>query len=240
MNVSLRWLLGLFLLACAAITGQAQRDHIPRQYSVLGVDSLRSVASLPTATGEDLLDIEDPASTLSRILIPRAVGSSNLTKVHGIIRDHFKALSGQVETRNGQGLQTWDLFEDTFDADTPYGSKTFTNLIFTHDPTAPRKFILAAHTDSKFFPTAPDNGFVGATDSAVPCGLMLDVASTLNGLLNDLVKRWESESPPTDGVRTTLQMVFLDGEEAFKQWTHTDSIYGARCASPYLLKRSSD
>jgi glutaminyl-peptide cyclotransferase len=26
----------------------------------------------------------------------------------------------------------------------------------------------------------------------------------------------------------TLQLVFLDGEEAFHEWTPTDSIYGAR------------
>lgn len=26
----------------------------------------------------------------------------------------------------------------------------------------------------------------------------------------------------------TLQLLFLDGEEAFKDWTATDSIYGAR------------
>ena len=27
---------------------------------------------------------------------------------------------------------------------------------------------------------------------------------------------------------TTLQMVFFDGEEAFQDWTETDSLYGAR------------
>jgi glutaminyl-peptide cyclotransferase len=26
----------------------------------------------------------------------------------------------------------------------------------------------------------------------------------------------------------TLQFIFFDGEEAFKQWSATDSIYGAR------------
>jgi hypothetical protein len=31
-----------------------------------------------------------------------------------------------------------------------------------------------------------------------------------------------------DVAETTLQLVFFDGEEAFKSWTTTDSIYGAR------------
>ncbi|KAJ1106522.1 hypothetical protein NDU88_003923, partial [Pleurodeles waltl] len=29
-------------------------------------------------------------------------------------------------------------------------------------------------------------------------------------------------------VQVTLQLLFLDGEEAFEQWTAIDSLYGAR------------
>jgi heme-degrading monooxygenase HmoA len=31
-----------------------------------------------------------------------------------------------------------------------------------------------------------------------------------------------------EAAQTTLQLVFFDGEEAFKDWTDSDSIYGAR------------
>lgn len=31
-----------------------------------------------------------------------------------------------------------------------------------------------------------------------------------------------------EAAETTLQLVFFDGEEAFKDWTDTDSVYGAR------------
>lgn len=41
-----------------------------------------------------------------------------------------------------------------------------------------------------------------------------------------------------DAARTTLQMVFFDGEEAFHDWTATDSIYGSRCAASHRLKRA--
>lgn len=57
--------------------------------------------------------------------------------------------------------------------------------------------------------------------------MMLDVAESLNSLLD--LRRQELELGDDDDIRdVTLQLVFFDGEEAFKAWTDTDSIYGAR------------
>lgn len=71
--------------------------------------------------------------------------------------------------------------------------------------------------------------FVGATDSAVPCAIMLDLAEALNKLLDERKERLEAgEEEDEDIAETTLQLVFFDGEEAFKDWTATDSVYGAR------------
>ena len=71
--------------------------------------------------------------------------------------------------------------------------------------------------------------FVGATDSAMPCALMLDLAEVLDPLLDSRLKRLEDGLEDDEDVsETTLQLVFFDGEEAFKDWTDTDSIYGAR------------
>jgi len=61
--------------------------------------------------------------------------------------------------------------------------------------------------------------------------MMLDIAETLNPLLDDRHKRWEEGLLDDDDesiVDITLQLVFFDGEEAFHDWTDTDSIYGAR------------
>lgn len=70
---------------------------------------------------------------------------------------------------------------------------------------------------------------MGATDSAVPCAFMLDLSEALDPLLNERVERLEDgEEDDEDVAETTLQLVFFDGEEAFKDWTATDSIYGAR------------
>ncbi|XP_065715545.1 glutaminyl-peptide cyclotransferase-like protein isoform X5 [Patagioenas fasciata] len=60
--------------------------------------------------------------------------------------------------------------------------------------------------------------FVGATDSAVPCALLLELAAALDGPLRQ----------SKDKARVTLQLLFLDGEEAFGAWSAADSLYGAR------------
>lgn len=59
--------------------------------------------------------------------------------------------------------------------------------------------------------------FLGATDSALPCALLLDVAAALQPYLEN---RTENE--------ISLQLLFLDGEEAFVAWTDSDSLYGSR------------
>jgi glutaminyl-peptide cyclotransferase len=59
--------------------------------------------------------------------------------------------------------------------------------------------------------------------------MMLDLAQTLNSLLDARAARFEAGEEEDDDVAdTTLQLIFFDGEEAFKDWTATDSIYGAR------------
>ena len=66
--------------------------------------------------------------------------------------------------------------------------------------------------------------------------MMLDLAETLNPLLDDRKQRLEDGLEDDDDVSdTTLTMVFFDGEEAFKEWTDTDSVYGARCAIQFYV-----
>lgn len=69
---------------------------------------------------------------------------------------------------------------------------------------------------------------------------MLDLAETLNPSLSARLERVKNgeddDEEDEDLVDTTLQLVFFDGEEAFKDWTDTDSIYGAR----YVDSRQPD
>jgi len=72
--------------------------------------------------------------------------------------------------------------------------------------------------------------FIGATDSAAPCATLLDVAEALTPLLQEKSRQVEAGEYDGDDewAHTTLQIVLFDGEEAFHDWTATDSIYGAR------------
>ncbi|CAM5173410.1 unnamed protein product [Eretmochelys imbricata] len=60
--------------------------------------------------------------------------------------------------------------------------------------------------------------FLGATDLAVPCAILLELATPLDA---KLLKAKEQ------GSEVTLQLLFLDGEEAFGEWSERDSLYGA-------------
>lgn len=91
------------------------------------------------------------------------------------------------------------------------------------------RLALVAHYDSKLDPS----GFIGATDSAAPCAMLMHVARSID---KALTKKWAAME--ADGVgsggfndvedHSGVQILLLDGEEAFHVWTHTDSIYGAR------------
>ena len=48
--------------------------------------------------------------------------------------------------------------------------------------------------------------------------MLLDLASSMSHLL----------PPSEEAPELSLQLVFFDGEEAFKSWTDTDSLYGSR------------
>ncbi|KAH9640056.1 hypothetical protein HF086_015987 [Spodoptera exigua] len=58
---------------------------------------------------------------------------------------------------------------------------------------------------------------LGATDSAVPCTMMINLAKVMSEQLE-----------PIKNNRLSIMFIFFDGEEAFRQWGPNDSIYGAR------------
>lgn len=75
---------------------------------------------------------------------------------------------------------------DSFQSPTPRGQVTFTNVVATLDPSAPRRLLLACHYDSKVLPPdprTPEKVFLGASDSAVPCAMILELATSLDAQL---------------------------------------------------------
>jgi glutaminyl-peptide cyclotransferase len=72
----------------------------------------------------------------------------------------------------------WKVESDPFEDDTPiFGLLQFENVVATLNPNARRYLVLACHYDSKYY---RENTFVGATDSAVPCAMMINLAHVLS------------------------------------------------------------
>jgi glutaminyl-peptide cyclotransferase len=93
-------------------------------------------------------------------------------------------------------MQSYGWFVETneFDDQTPHGIKHFANIIATYQIGSKLKqernmyrkstnfdlgnrVIFACHYDSKYF---SEFDFIGATDSAVPCAILLDLAKFLH------------------------------------------------------------
>lgn len=138
---------------------QAKSIH---QAKTLNVDQLKYISSLSNMQGFDV--------TLDPILIPRVVGTPN----HALVRQY---IVNQMASLN------WEIETDQFSSNTPHGRKTFENVIATLDPKAPRRLVLACHYDSKY---SKDGQFIGATDSAVPCAMMITLAKDLAPKLDQL------------------------------------------------------
>lgn len=178
---------------------------------LLALSQTLSLKSLPLKTNDEILSLAD-SSILLDTLVPRPVGSRNLSSLQDEYENRFKALK-------------WHVERDEFEASTPVGNRKFRNSIFVSDPSKPRTIVLAAHIDSKPEPV----GFIGAIDSAAPCAILLDVATSLTPWIR-------SAQSLAD---TSITVVLFDGEEAFVRWTAEDSIYGARHLAQQWAKPTS-
>lgn len=80
---------------------------------------------------------------------------------------------------------------------TPYGRLPFSNVIATLNPSAKRRLVLACHRDSKYYSPQWQREFLGATDSAVPCAMMLELAQALDEELKAQKVPSPHVSPPS-------------------------------------------
>ncbi|KAL3084713.1 hypothetical protein niasHT_031598 [Heterodera trifolii] len=278
-------LLVAFLLLSTTVShalAQWKNNQRTHELSWLRDDEMRALAKLT--------DVQSIWSLLRPILVERQVGTPQHDAVAHYLKTKVEEFGFTAE---------WDSFM----AHTPMGVKRFHNLVATFDPLIHRRLVLACHYDSKII---PGKVFIGATDSALPCALLLDIAKTLGPLLASRTNQrqqfqfrhpqqwpigppaspnWPNighrrrrrratvfvpppPPPPSSGggailaqlpqsratvvpnswpippppqpantrrgggekvdSHITLQLIFLDGEEAFHEWSHLDSIYGAR------------
>ena len=104
--------------------------------------------------------------------------------------------------------QGWEVVEDRFTARTPVGDIAMTNLIAKKPGLTGRAIAVTGHTDTKRFPFR----FVGANDGGSSTAVLLELARCLKDA----------------SFRNDIWLVFFDGEEAVRDWSDTDSLYGSR------------
>jgi Zn-dependent M28 family amino/carboxypeptidase len=96
---------------------------------------------------------------------------------------------------------------DDFRAATPDGPVDMRNILCKFPGKSGRAIVVTGHYDTKRLPR-----FVGANDGGSSTGFLMELADALQGLrrIDDVI------------------LVFFDGEEAVREWTATDSLYGSR------------
>ena len=127
---------------------------------------------------------------------PRPPGSPALQKCRDYIGKQLRLFGYQIE-------------EDAFVTQTPYGPIRMVNLIARKGNGGKGVLALAPHYDTKLI---EGKNFVGANDPGSSVGLMLELARVL-AERKDAREYW---------------FLFLDGEEAFVEWSSFDSTYGSR------------
>lgn len=102
-----------------------------------------------------------------------------------------------------------DLAEQAWDDTTPAGRVHMVNLIATIPGASQNRLVIAGHFDTKRF---REFHFVGANDGGSSTAFLLELARVLKDRKNAL----------------TIELLFLDGEEAVGEWQAPDHTYGSR------------
>lgn len=101
------------------------------------------------------------------------------------------------------------LTVDSFTAETPDGAVPMQNLVYQFPGNSGKAIVISGHYDTK---RIAGTHFVGANDGGSSTGFLLEMAHVL------------ARQKHADDI----YLVFFDGEEAVRQWSATDSLYGSR------------
>jgi glutaminyl-peptide cyclotransferase len=121
---------------------------------------------------------------------------------------------GNVKTRDYIKAQMAALgikvVEQPFEGATPLGPVKMVNLIATIPGKSADRIVLGSHFDTKLF---RDMRFVGASDGASSTAALIELGRVIKA---------RGQLP------LTIELLFLDGEEAVVEWQGNDNTYGSR------------
>jgi len=131
----------------------------------------------------------------------RYYGSPGHAAAEKFIKDHFAP-----GPKDDFTLET-----DSFTASTPAGMQSLRNYIVKFPGKKDGIIVLGSHYETNY--PLKDTAFVGANDGACTTALLIEIGQYLR------------THPPTG---YSVYLVFFDGEEAVKEWSASDSLYGSR------------
>jgi Zn-dependent M28 family amino/carboxypeptidase len=117
----------------------------------------------------------------------------------------------KVENYITSHLKDDQVEDDAFTADTVEGKFPVRNIIAKYPGTKDGIIVILGHYDTNY--PLRNIGFVGANDGGSSSAILLEYANHLRGKKRDGYSVW---------------LVWSDGEEAVRQWSETDSLYGTR------------
>jgi Zn-dependent M28 family amino/carboxypeptidase len=162
----------------------------------------KPIAAMAVAAGESgATPSINPARTMQYVKEVVAFGSRPIGSAN-----HKKLEQYIVSHLTGEAVE-----DDAFIADTPAGKLPVRNIIAKFPGTRDGIIVIAGHYDTNY--PLRDTGYVGANDGGSSTAILLELANQLRGAKRSGYSVW---------------LFWTDGEEAVKQWTATDSLYGAR------------
>ncbi len=131
---------------------------------------------------------------------PRFLGSPGHQKLENYLRIHLK---------------DGDVMQDDFTVEGPDGKFPGKNFIAKFPGTKDGIIVIAGHYDTNY--PLRNSGYVGANDGGSSTAILLELANHL---------REAEKNGKRDGY--SVWLVWTDAEEAMRQWSDTDSLYGSR------------
>ncbi len=199
---------GLLLVIVGALAGGCQPS---KKSDDAGPEAGRQAAAVPQ-TPPQVPTVASPGSLGPAMRIDPAK-AWQYTKDIVAIGPRWDGSQGQKKLGEyiHNKLKNDQVEEDAFVAETPEGKFNMRNMVAKFPGTKDGIIVLGSHIDTNY--PLRNTSFVGANDGASSTALLLAIADQLRGRKLEGYSVW---------------LAFLDGEEAIKSWSDTDSLYGSR------------
>ena len=194
-------LLGLVSVACSAGRGPKTAPASPAETSSASAATTAPAAPTPPAVEAG------PAPTINAA---RAFQYTREVVAFGA-RPIGSANHRKLEQYIAGHLKGDEVEDDSFMADTLEGKFPVRNIIAKYPGTKDGIIVIAGHYDTNY--PLRNTAFVGANDGGSSTAILLEFANHLRGKKREGYSVW---------------LVWTDGEEAVRQWSETDSVYGTK------------